>query len=110
MQANSRHLKLFQFHLSFCFWKLWKGREKGEKIQKCEYLKNEKSFLDEIKTFFIIFEELSFGEKNKNLIKSSGHKLSVLHKNLPFFQKLTPYRHFFKIKILPIERFFDSQS
>ena len=31
------------------------------KIQKHEYLKNEKSFLDEVKTFFIIFEGLSFG-------------------------------------------------
>ena len=32
-------------------------------IQKFEYLESEKSFLDEIKTFFIAFEELSFGEK-----------------------------------------------
>ena len=41
-------------------------REKKEgkkKIQKFEYLENEKSFLDEIKTFFIVFEGLSFGEK-----------------------------------------------
>ena len=38
---------------------------KGKKIQKCEYLKNEKSFLDEIKTFFIAFERLSSGEKIK---------------------------------------------
>ena len=27
------------------------------------------SFLDEIKAFFIVFEGLSFGEKNKNFIK-----------------------------------------
>ena len=33
------------------------------KIQKCEYFENEKSFLDEIKTFFVVFEGLSFGEK-----------------------------------------------
>ena len=39
--------------------KCGKGREK---IQKCEYLENEKSFLDEI-TFFIVFEGLPFGEK-----------------------------------------------
>ena len=32
-------------------------------IQKFEYLESEKSFLDEIKTFFIAFEGLSFGEK-----------------------------------------------
>ena len=30
--------------------------------QKCEYLENEKSFLDEIKNI-ILFEGLSFGEK-----------------------------------------------
>ena len=42
---------------------MWKGREK---IQKCEYLENEKSFLDEIKkTVFIVFEGLLFGEKIK---------------------------------------------
>ena len=41
-----------------------RGKE-GKKLQKLEYLKNEKSFLDEIKTFFIVFEELSFGEKIK---------------------------------------------
>ena len=31
MQANSWH-KLFHFHLSFCIWKVWKGREKITKI------------------------------------------------------------------------------
>ena len=37
------------------------GRKRGEdEIQKFEYLENEKSFLDEIKTFFIVFEGLSF--------------------------------------------------
>ena len=34
-------------------------------MQKIEYLKNEKSFLNEIKTFFIVFEGLSFCEKHK---------------------------------------------
>ena len=39
-------------------------KEGKTKIQKFEYLANEKSFLDEIKkTFFIVFEGLSFGEK-----------------------------------------------
>ena len=33
------------------------------KIQKFKYLKNEKSFLDEIKNIFIVFEGLLFGEK-----------------------------------------------
>ena len=35
------------------------------KIQEFEYLENEKSFLDEIKIIFHIFEGLSFGEKWK---------------------------------------------
>ena len=41
------------------------GRKRGEDgIQKFEYLENEKSFLDEIKKkTYIVFEELSFGEK-----------------------------------------------
>ena len=38
------------------------GKE-GKKLQKLEYLENEKRLLDEIKTFYIVFEELSFGEK-----------------------------------------------
>ena len=38
------------------------GKE-GKKLQKLEYLKNEKSFSDEIKKFFIIFEGISFGDK-----------------------------------------------
>ena len=48
MQVNSWH-KLFHFHLYFWICKMWKGREK---IKKFEYLKNEKSFLDEIKNIF----------------------------------------------------------
>ena len=35
------------------------------RIQKLEYLKNEKSFLDEKKIFFMVSEGLSFGEKYK---------------------------------------------
>ena len=41
-------------------------RRKNEgktKIQKFEYLENEKSFLDEIKNIFIVFEGLSFDKK-----------------------------------------------
>ena len=38
-------------------------KEGKTKIQKFEYLENEKNFLDELKRFFIIFEGLSFGEK-----------------------------------------------
>ena len=43
-------------------------------IQKFEYLENETSFLDEIKTSFIVFEGHHL-VKNKNLLKNSGHKL-----------------------------------
>ena len=40
------------------------GEKEGKtEIQKFEYLKNKKSFLDEIKTIFIVFEGLSFSEK-----------------------------------------------
>ena len=34
-------------------------------MQNVEYLENEKSFLNEIKSIFHIFEGLSFGEKIK---------------------------------------------
>ena len=53
-------------------------REKKEgktKIQKFEYLKNKKSFLDEIKNIFHSFRRAIISWKNKNLIKNSGHKL-----------------------------------
>ena len=40
------------------------GKE-GKKLQKFEYLENEKSFFDEIKRFSIVFKGLSFGEKMK---------------------------------------------
>ena len=39
--------------------------ERKRKNTKFEYLENEKSFLDEIKNIFIVFEGLSFGEKIK---------------------------------------------
>ena len=41
----------------------------GKKSQKFEYLENGKSFSEEIKNIFIVFRGLSFGKKNKNLIK-----------------------------------------
>ena len=47
---------------------MWRGREK---VTKCEHLQKEKSFLDEIKAFFEVFEGLSSGEK----IKNSRHML-----------------------------------
>ena len=49
--------KLFQFHMTLYIWKLWKGRKK---LQKIEYLKNEKGFLNEMKPFFIFLN--AFGD------------------------------------------------
>ena len=49
MQVSSWHHKLFLFHLSF--W-IWKVERKEKKLQKFEYLGNEKSFLDETKNIF----------------------------------------------------------
>ena len=46
-----------------------------EKLQKFEYLKNEKSFSDEIKNTFHSYRRAIIWWKNKNLIKNSGHKL-----------------------------------
>ena len=39
-----------------------KKRER-RKYKKLEYLENEKSFLDEINFFFIVFKGLSYSEK-----------------------------------------------
>ena len=50
---------------SICPFESVKYGKEGKKIQKCEHLGNEKSFLDEIKIFFIVFERLLFGEKIK---------------------------------------------
>ena len=62
MQANSWHHKLFHFHFSF---ESRKCRKEEKKLQKFEDLKNKKSFLDEIKKHFSVFDRLSFGEKIK---------------------------------------------
>ena len=47
------------------------GKE-GKKIEKFEYLENEKSFLDEKET---IFWRPIIWSKNKNLMKNGGRKL-----------------------------------
>ena len=54
------------YSTSICHFESEKYGKEGKKLQKYEYLDNEKSFLDEIKTFFIVFEGLSFDEKIKN--------------------------------------------
>ena len=61
MQANSWHHKLFHFHLFFWIWKVWKE----EKLQKFEYLENEKSFLDDIKNIFQFLKGYYLVKKQK---------------------------------------------
>ena len=73
MQANSWHQKLFHFLLSFWIWKVWEGR--GKPTKTWISWEQKELFRWKKKTFFIVFEELSFGEKNKNLIKNGGQKL-----------------------------------
>ena len=52
----------FIFHQPLKQWLT--GRKEGKtEIQKFQYLENKKSFLDEIKSIFIVFEGLSFGDK-----------------------------------------------
>ena len=51
--------------LSFVLFYLEIVEKKEKNLQKFEHLKNEKSFLDEIKNTFIVFEGLSSREKIK---------------------------------------------
>ena len=71
MQANYDIVNYFTFT---CPFESGKWAEEGKKLQKCEYLENEKSFLDEMNSFYIAFEGLPFGEKRKN----SGNKLYLI--------------------------------
>ena len=52
---------IINYSTSICPFESGKCGKEEEKIQKFEYLEKEKSFLDEIKTFFTVFEGLSFG-------------------------------------------------
>ena len=59
-----------------------KCRKEGKKLPKSEYLENEKSFLDGIKNFFIVFEGLSFGEKIKIWWKIAARSFNYFRKKL----------------------------
>ena len=48
---------------------------KEMKILQKFVVEKRRAFKMKSKTFFIVFEGLSFGEQNKNLIKNTGHKL-----------------------------------
>ena len=50
---------------SICSFESGKCGNEEQKLQKFEYLENEKSFVDEIRHFFKFFEGLPFGEKKK---------------------------------------------
>ena len=63
------------YSTSVCPIESWKCRKEGKKLQTFEYLKNEKSFLDEMKNIFHSFQRAIIWWKNKNLIKDSRHKL-----------------------------------
>ena len=65
---------IINYSTSICFFESGKSGKEEEKIQKCEYLENEKSFLDEINIFHSSWRAIIWW-KNKNLIKNSGHKL-----------------------------------
>ena len=62
------------YFTSFCPFESGKSGKEEEKIQKFEYLENEKSFLDEIKKHFSQFLK-GYHLVKKKLIKNSGHKL-----------------------------------
>ena len=54
---------IINYSTFICSFEFGECGNEEEKIQKIEYLENEKSFLDDIKTFSTVFEGLSFGEK-----------------------------------------------
>ena len=68
MSANlcKPNYDIINYSTTICPFECGKCGKEGKKLQKFEYLENKKSFLDEIKkTFFIVFEGLSFDEKIK---------------------------------------------
>ena len=65
---------IINYSISICPLESVKCGKEEQKLQ-FEYLKNEKSFLDEIKNIFHSFSRAITLWKNKNSIKNSGHKL-----------------------------------
>ena len=66
---------IINYSISICPFESGKCGKEEEKLQKFEYLENEKSFLDDIKNIFHSFWRAITWWKNKKLIKNSGHKL-----------------------------------
>ena len=67
-----------KYSTSICTFEYGKCGKKEKKLQKFEYLKIEKSFLDEIKSSFHSFWRDIILSKNKNLIKNSGQALNSI--------------------------------
>ena len=57
---------IINYSTAICPFEYGKYGKEEEKLQKFQYLENQKSFLDEIKNiFFTVFEGLSRGTKTK---------------------------------------------
>ena len=72
MHVNSRHHKLFHFHLLFWIYKVWKGRGK---ITKIWISWERKELFRWIKNIFQSFWRAIIWWKTKKLIKNSGRML-----------------------------------
>ena len=65
---------IINYFTSICPFESGKCGKERKKLEKFEYLVNEKYFLHEIKNIFHSFRGTIIWRKNKNLIKNSGHK------------------------------------
>ena len=65
---------IINYSTSVCPFESGKFGKEGKKLQKFEYLENEKSFLDEIKNIFHSFWKAITWWKNKKLVKNSRLK------------------------------------
>ena len=54
---------IINYSTSICLLEFRRCGKEGKKLQKFEYLENEKSFFNEMKNIFIAFDGLSFSEK-----------------------------------------------
>ena len=66
---------IINYSTSICPFESGKCGKEGKKLQKFEYLENEKSFFDEIKNIFHSFWRAIIWWENENLVKNSWHKL-----------------------------------
>ena len=98
MQVSFRHHKLFYFHLSFWIWKVWKGR--GKKYKKWNILRTKKAFTMKEKTFFIVFEGLSIGEKKTKIKKMADTSLTFFFEYCYFKKNQENFWNFLLQKLL----------